>query len=108
MTFRRRPLHERLAREAGLLESPARPFAAILGGAKVSDKIEVIQNMLGRVNRLLIGGAMAYTFLKSRGLPVGRAVGGAELQQLIVQKLSAVPERIVKEYMAFAGIKAEE
>src|SRR5262249_12464975 len=43
-----------------------------------------------------------------RGLPVGRAVGGAELEQLIVQKLSSVPERVVKEYMAFAGIKAEE
>jgi len=43
-----------------------------------------------------------------RGLPVGRAVGGAELQQLIVQKLSSVPDRVVKEYMAFAGIKAEE
>jgi len=43
-----------------------------------------------------------------RGLPVGRAVSGAELQQLIVQKLSSLPERIVKEYMAFAGIKAEE
>src|SRR5262245_29608069 len=43
-----------------------------------------------------------------RGLPVGRAVGGAELQQLIVQKLTALPERIVKEYMAFAGIKGEE
>jgi len=43
-----------------------------------------------------------------RGLPVGRAVGGAELQQLIVQKLSSVPERVVKEYMVFAGIKAEE
>jgi len=43
-----------------------------------------------------------------RGLPVGRAVSGAELQQLVVQKLSHLPERIVKEYMAFAGIKAEE
>ena len=43
-----------------------------------------------------------------RGLPVGRAVSGAELRQLIAQKLSAVPERLVKEYMAFAGIKAEE
>jgi hypothetical protein len=43
-----------------------------------------------------------------RGLPVGRAVSGAELQQLIVQKLSTLPERVVKEYMAFAGIKAEE
>ena len=53
------------------LESPERPFVAILGGAKVSDKIEVIQNLLGMVDRLMIGGAMAYTFFKSRGLPVG-------------------------------------
>jgi len=56
------------------LESPERPFVAILGGAKVSDKIEVIQNLLGKVDRLLIGGAMAYTFFKSRGLPIGRSL----------------------------------
>ena len=53
------------------LESPERPFVAILGGAKVSDKIDVIENMISKVDRLLIGGAMAYTFLKSRGLPIG-------------------------------------
>jgi phosphoglycerate kinase len=56
------------------LESPERPFVAILGGAKVSDKIDVIRNMLGRVDRLVIGGAMAYTFFKSRGVPVGRSL----------------------------------
>ena len=56
------------------LESPERPFVAILGGAKVSDKIEVIENLLGRVDRLIIGGAMAYTFFKARGLPVGRSL----------------------------------
>jgi len=56
------------------LESPDRPFVAILGGAKVSDKIDVIENMLGKVDRLLIGGAMAYTFFKSRGLPIGRSL----------------------------------
>jgi phosphoglycerate kinase len=57
-----------------VLEAPERPFVAILGGAKVSDKIEVIQNMLGKVDRLLIGGAMAYTFFKSRGLPIGKSL----------------------------------
>jgi len=56
------------------LESPERPFIVILGGAKVSDKIDVIKNMLGKVDRLIVGGAMAYTFLKSRGLPIGKSL----------------------------------
>ncbi len=56
------------------LESPGRPFVVILGGAKVSDKIDVIQNMLGRVDTLIIGGAMAYTFFKARGDAVGKSL----------------------------------
>jgi phosphoglycerate kinase len=56
------------------LESPERPFVAIIGGAKVSDKIDVIKNMLGKVDRLIIGGAMAYTFFKARGIPVGKSL----------------------------------
>jgi phosphoglycerate kinase len=56
------------------LEAPERPFVVILGGAKVSDKIDVIENMLGKVDRLIIGGAMAYTFFKSRGVPIGRSL----------------------------------
>ena len=56
------------------LSNPARPFVAVLGGAKVSDKIEVIENLIARVDRLLIGGAMAYTFFKATGLPVGRSL----------------------------------
>ncbi len=56
------------------LEAPERPFVAILGGAKVSDKIDVIRNMLGKVDRLIVGGAMAYTFFKSRGVPIGRSL----------------------------------
>ena len=56
------------------LKSPERPFVAIMGGAKVSDKLEVIENLLSRVDSLLIGGAMAYTFLKAQGLPTGKSL----------------------------------
>src|SRR6185295_1967729 len=62
-----------------ILERPDRPFVAVLGGAKVSDKLEVIQNLVPRVDALLIGGAMAYTFFKARGLPVGRSLVEADL-----------------------------
>ena len=56
------------------LGSPERPFVAVIGGAKVSDKIDVIESMLSRVDRLLIGGAMAYTFFKALGMPVGTSL----------------------------------
>ena len=55
----------------GLVENPAHPFTAVLGGAKVSDKVALINNMMGRVDALLIGGGMAATVLKAKGIAVG-------------------------------------
>jgi len=56
------------------LSNPARPFVAILGGAKVSDKIAVIENLIDKVNTLIIGGGMAYTFLKAKGYKIGNSI----------------------------------
>ncbi len=67
-------MEEELRYLGHVLEAPEHPFVCIIGGAKVSDKIDVIRNMLGRVDTMTIGGAMAYTFFKARGLPIGRSL----------------------------------
>ena len=64
----------------GAVENPARPFVAILGGAKVSDKLAVVKNLLTKVDTLIIGGGMAYTFLKAQGHEIGKSL--CELDQL--------------------------
>jgi phosphoglycerate kinase len=66
------------------LANPERPFVAILGGAKVSDKIKVIENLLDKADTILIGGAMAYTFRKSQGFEIGKSL--VELDRLDVSK----------------------
>lgn len=71
------------------LEHPDTPFIAILGGAKISDKIEVIENLLAKVDWLLIGGAMAFTFLRSQGIAVGKSLcegDKLELARALVSK----------------------
>lgn len=67
-------MEKELAYLGKAISNPERPFVAVLGGAKVSDKIEVVQNLMKLADAMLIGGAMAYTFLKSEGKPVGKSL----------------------------------
>src|SRR5581483_5662565 len=75
--------------------NPARPCIAILGGAKVSDKIEVIENLGKIVDRLLIGGAMAYTFLKARGEATGKSLVEDDKLDLARNLLSKLGDKLV-------------
>ena len=79
-----------------LLASPNRPFVAILGGAKVSGKLEVIENLLPHVDALLVGGAMAYTFFLGRGLPTGRSLVEPRLVGETARIEAAAAERGVR------------
>jgi phosphoglycerate kinase len=78
------------------LEDPAKPFVAILGGAKVSDKIDVIDNLLGKVDALLIGGGMAYTFLKAKGQEVGKSLLEADKIDVAKEALAKAKARGVR------------
>jgi phosphoglycerate kinase len=76
-------------------QNPPRPCVAILGGAKVSDKIEVIRNLMKFVDQLLIGGAMAYTFLKAKGEPVGKSLVEDDKVELAKQLMAEAGDKLV-------------
>ncbi|HXC31201.1 MAG TPA: phosphoglycerate kinase [Verrucomicrobiae bacterium] len=75
------------------LSNPERPFIAVLGGAKVSDKIEVVENLMRVADAMLIGGGMAYTFLKSQGVPVGNSLVEADKVDLARKLLAEAKQR---------------
>lgn len=78
------------------LEDPERPFVAILGGAKVSDKIGVIENLLDKVDSILIGGGMAYTFLKAQGYEIGQSLLEEDKMDLALSLIEKAKDKGVK------------
>ena len=90
------------------LTSPTRPFVAILGGSKVSDKIKVINSLLEKVDALLIGGAMAYTFLKAQGLPIGNSKFEAEHIQTALDVLKKAKQKGVKVILPVDHVVAKD
>jgi phosphoglycerate kinase len=94
------------------LTSPARPFVAVLGGAKVSDKIEVVENLMKIADAMLIGGGMAYTFLKSQGLAVGKSLVEADkldLARRVMEEAKAKKFRLLlpSDHVIGAEFKAD-
>ena len=92
----------------GALEDPKRPFVAILGGAKVSDKIGVINNLLEKVDTLIIGGAMAYTFLKAKGYEVGKSLCELDKVDLAKELMAKAEAKGVKLLLPVDTVIAQE
>ncbi len=91
-----------------VLRHPERPFIAILGGAKVSDKIGVIRNLLDKVDALIIGGGMAYTFLKAQGEPVGKSLVEEDKIDLARQLLKEAKSHKLKFLLPTDHVVAEK
>ncbi|HAZ36369.1 MAG TPA: phosphoglycerate kinase, partial [Clostridiaceae bacterium] len=90
------------------LDNPERPFVAILGGAKVSDKIGVINNLLDKVDKLIIGGGMAYTFLKAKGMNVGKSLLEEDKVELAKEMMKKAEEKGVKLLLPIDNVAAKE
>lgn len=101
-------MEKELAYLGSAVESPVRPFVAILGGAKVSDKLAVVKNLLQKVDTLIIGGGMAYTFLKAQGHDIGSSL--CELDQLDYanEMIAKAKERGVKFLLPVDNVAADK
>jgi len=89
------------------LVAPARPLVAVFGGAKISGKIEAINNVLGKVDKILIGGAMANTFFAAQGLEVGKSLYEAEMTETARKVLANAASRKVKLYLPVDVVVAD-
>ena len=89
------------------LEKPARPLVAIVGGSKVSGKLEAMANLINRVNKMIIGGGMAFTFLKAQGVEVGKSIVEPELIEKAREVLETAKKLGVKVYLPVDCVIAE-
>jgi len=90
------------------LNRPVRPFIALLGGAKVGDKIEVIQNLLGKVDKLIIGGAMSYTFMKAQGKSIGQSLVEDDKLDLARNLMTSNPDKLIMPVDTVCGRELKE
>ena len=90
------------------VENPVRPFAAILGGAKVSDKINVINNLLDKVDTLIIGGGMAYTFLKAQGQEIGNSLCEEDKLDYALEMVKKAQDKGVKLLLPVDHVEGKE
>ena len=90
------------------VENPERPFVAILGGAKVSDKIGVIENLLGKVDTIIIGGGMTYTFYKAKGLPIGDSLVEEDKVDLAKSLMQKAEDKGIKFMLPMDSVIAKE
>lgn len=90
------------------LDAPVRPFVAVLGGAKVSDKIGVINNLLEKVDGLVIGGGMAYTFLKAQGLEIGNSLVEQDKVEYAKEMIDKAKTKGVALYLPVDNVAAKE
>lgn len=88
-------LIEKELNELSILNNPEHPFVVILGGSKVSDKINVIKNLVTKADKILIGGGMAYTFLKAKGINIGTSILDEESLEFSKEILDRYPDKIV-------------
>ncbi len=93
---------------SGAVNNPAHPFVAILGGAKVSDKIDVIENLLKKADTILIGGGMTYTFYKAKGLGTGDSLVEEDKVELAGELLEKAGEKGVKLILPMDSVVAQE
>ena len=91
-----------------VLKDPQRPFTAIMGGAKVSDKIMLIENLLNRVDNLIIGGGMTYTFIKAMGGKIGKSLCEEDKLDLALSLIEKAKEKKVKLYLPIDSLNADK